>query len=295
MWTRVQLKENAKRKLRNYYWLAVAVCLVVSFLGGGGGVPSASVNNSMNANQVLEHSEGADVSREITSDPFGGMRQFLKDYEVPGYEYSYNFTPLIVLVVAIVVLFALAIGIAISVFVANPIIVGARKFFINAGSGNQPRIGDVFFAFKGEYYLNIVKVMFIYNLKIFAWSLLLIIPGIVKSYEYSMIPYLLAEDPLMSSKDAFAMTKRMTDGEKFDIFVLGLSFLGWMLLIYIATMIPIFIIPFIGLIVGALVAQAGSILLNPYIFATMTELYFALKAKIYYTDNNVQGGYDEVC
>ncbi|MBR6396545.1 MAG: hypothetical protein IKS09_06220, partial [Lachnospiraceae bacterium] len=84
MWTRVQLKENAKRKLRNYYWLAVAVCLVVSFLGGGGGVPSTSVNNSMNANQVLEHSEGTDVSREIASDPFGGMREFLKDYEVPG-------------------------------------------------------------------------------------------------------------------------------------------------------------------------------------------------------------------
>ena len=119
MWTRVQLKENAKRKLRNYYWLAVAVCLVVSFLGGGGGVSTASVNNGMNANQVLEPSDGADVSREITSDPFGGMRDFLKDYEVPGYEYSYNFTPLIVLVVAVVVLFALAIGIALSVFVAK--------------------------------------------------------------------------------------------------------------------------------------------------------------------------------
>ena len=59
----------------------------------------------------------------------------------------------------------------------------------------------------------------------FLWSLLLIIPGIVKSYEYRMIPYLLADHPEMSKDEAFAASKAMIDGNKWDAFVLDFSFI----------------------------------------------------------------------
>lgn len=65
------------------------------------------------------------------------------------------------------------------------------------------------------------------------WMLCLIIPGIVKSYEYKMIPYILAENPQISRKRAFELSKQMMDGQKGDAFVLDLSFIGWEFLSFI--------------------------------------------------------------
>ena len=76
-------------------------------------------------------------------------------------------------------------------------------------------------------YKNIVKIMFIRNLKIFLWSLLLIIPGIVKGYEYRMIPYLLAENPELTANEAITRSKEMMDGNKWRLFCLNFSFIGW--------------------------------------------------------------------
>ena len=82
----------------------------------------------------------------------------------------------------------------------------------------------MFSIFDGQY-LNIVKIAFITDVKIILWSLLLIIPGIVKSYEYSMIPYILAENPSLSTKEVFQRTYELTSNRKMDLFILDLSFL----------------------------------------------------------------------
>ena len=62
------------------------------------------------------------------------------------------------------------------------------------------------------------------------WSLLLVIPGIIKAYSYSMAPYILAENPDMAANDAIKESMRIMDGHKMDLFVLQLSFIGWMIL-----------------------------------------------------------------
>ena len=62
------------------------------------------------------------------------------------------------------------------------------------------------------------------------WSLLFVIPGIIKSYEYRMIPYILSENPNISRKRAFEISKQMMKGNKWDTFVLDLSFIGWQIL-----------------------------------------------------------------
>ena len=72
--------------------------------------------------------------------------------------------------------------------------------------------------------------MFLMGLKVFLWSLLLVIPGIIKAYAYFLTPYILAEYPNVSAKDATALSDKMTKGYKMDIFVAELSFLGWILL-----------------------------------------------------------------
>ena len=73
-------------------------------------------------------------------------------------------------------------------------------------------------AFGSGSYLKIVGTMFLRGLYIFLWSLLLFIPGIIKSYEYRMVPYLLAECPEMGNSEAFRISKEMMYGQKMEAF-----------------------------------------------------------------------------
>jgi hypothetical protein len=113
-------------------------------------------------------------------------------------------------------------------FVFNPLEVGCMRFFLR-NLNQRAEVKEVAFAYDNNY-LESVKTLFLRDLFILLWSLLLIIPGIYKSYEYRMIPYLMAEDPTMTKDRAFAESKRMMDGQKWNAFVLDLSFLGWNIL-----------------------------------------------------------------
>ena len=93
----------------------------------------------------------------------------------------------------------------------------------------------------------------------YLWSLLFVIPGIIKGYEYRMIPYILAENPGIDYREAFAASKQMMDGNKWKAFVLDLSFFGWNFLsIFTCGILAIFYV-------------------MPYIYMTNAELYVALK------------------
>ena len=108
-------------------------------------------------------------------------------------------------------------------------------------------------------YKSMVKTMFFRDLYVFLWTLLLVIPGIVKAYQYMMIPYLLAENPEMTKEQAFAESKRMMSGQKWRAFVLDLSFIGWEIL---------------SLLTFGLV---GIFYVNPYRDSTHAALYEKLR------------------
>ena len=143
------------------------------------------------------------------------------------------------------------------IFVANVISVGNANYYIQNHNENPP-LSTVFNAFKRNY-LNIVKIMLIRDIKLILWTFLLVVPGIIKNYEYCMIPYILAENPDIPTNDAFAQTKQMTTGQKMDIFILELSFIGWRIL-------------------GIICCGIGSLFVNPYVDATDAELYYSLKS-----------------
>lgn len=146
-------------------------------------------------------------------------------------------------------------------FIGYPLMVGMNRFFMeNRLFGSK--IESLFWVFKSGGYLNIVKTMFLLNLKVLLWSFLFIIPGIIKSYEYFMVPYILAENPKISSKRAFELSKEMTRDEKFDIFLLGLSFIGWIIL-------------------GSITCGIGLLFLEPYVQATYAELYQVEREKVH--------------
>lgn len=161
------------------------------------------------------------------------------------------------------VLIAMVVGVLFSVFVSNPVTVGKCRYFMESRVGNAP-FSSLFSAFGGPAYRNVVKVMFMKNLFIFLWSLLFVIPGIYKAYQYRMVDYLMAENPYMTYQRALELSRQMTDGEKFNIFILELSFFGWLFLVALACGIGVFFV-------------------NPYIEATFAELYAALRAKAFAT------------
>ena len=137
--------------------------------------------------------------------------------------------------------------------------VGGRSFYIE-NLYAVPGVGKLLSAFRSGYYGNVVKTMFFRDLFTFLWSLLFIIPGIIKSYEYKMVPYLLAEYPDMDRKEVFARSRDMMYGQKWNTFVLDLSFIPWNILSTIT----------FGLV--------GLFYVSPYQDATYAELYDALAA-----------------
>ena len=151
------------------------------------------------------------------------------------------------------------VGLLYSIFIGDVIRVGEQYYFIKNHYGN-PALNEIFKGFK-ENYLNVVKIMLIMELKIMLWLLLLVVPGIIKTYEYSMIPYLLAENPNITADEAFSLSKQMTTGQKMNLFVLDLSFLGWYFL-------------------GFLCFGIGALFVKPYDVAAFTEVYLILKESV---------------
>lgn len=122
------------------------------------------------------------------------------------------------------------VGIAVSVFLIPAITIGAMQFSLLAYSGKDPEVSDLFGPFSKEKFLHVVGGYWYMSLFIFLWSLLLVIPGIVKSIAYSMAPYILMNEPEVSATEALERSKQMTNGHKWEIFVFYLSFIGWSLL-----------------------------------------------------------------
>ena len=149
-------------------------------------------------------------------------------------------------------------------YVFNPMGVGCARFFVK--DINEPAtLNELTYAFDHSY-MNVVKIMFMKQLKIFGWTLLFIVPGIIKSYEYRMIPYIVAENPDISYDDAFATTKRMMNGNKWNTFVLDLSFIGWNLLsaCTLGLLSVFFVGPYIRLTDAALYEKLSVLTNDPY-------------------------------
>lgn len=129
-------------------------------------------------------------------------------------------------IIAVVVGGVMIVSALLGIFLFNPLEVGGCRFFME-NSEYQPTVGRLGFAFQKGMYGKTVLTLFLRKLFIALWSLLLIVPGIVKAYEYRMVPYLLADDPNMTRQDAFRLSKELMYGQKWNTFVLDLSFLGW--------------------------------------------------------------------
>lgn len=100
--------------------------------------------------------------------------------------------------------------------------------YLNITEGKKPVFTDVFVCF--DSFVEAIVISVLESLFVLLWSLLFIIPGIVKAYSYAMALYIVADDPSVPALEAIDRSKKMMDGHKMELFMLDLSFIGWILL-----------------------------------------------------------------
>ena len=115
--------------------------------------------------------------------------------------------------------------------------------YMGVSDGRKPEVGDLFSQIRNV--LPAFCTTFLVGLFTFLWSLLLIVPGIIKGCSYSQAMYILAENPGISPTEAINRSKAMMDGHKMEYFLLGLSFIGWSILgIFTLGILYIWLIPY---------------------------------------------------
>lgn len=141
-----------------------------------------------------------------------------------------------------------SIPLIIGMFLIGPLSVGVAHvllYFIRNPEG-EDNFELLFEAFK-QNFVNSAITTLIVAILVFLWSLLFIIPGIIKSYSYSMTRFILADEPDISPLDAIAKSQKMMQGHKMELFLLSFSYFGWYLLGLLTFGISVFYIrPFVN-------------------------------------------------
>lgn len=133
---------------------------------------------------------------------------------------------------------------------------GGSWVYLKIARDEEISVGNIFYGFEDLW--TAIKAHFFMNLFIWLWSLLLIIPGIIKAYAYSMTFFILAENKGMPVLEAITLSRNMMDGHKMDLFLLTLSFIGWFILVVITFGI-------------------AGIWVYPYFYATWANFYLSVK------------------
>lgn len=246
MWSREILKNRAKAVLKISYWNAFLVSLVIAIMGG-------SDNSSINFNWNSGNHRSMD-----------GFTPFSKNIT--------GIFPFLLLITTVVIILIILFAIVFRIFLGYTLEVGGRRYFVQSAQYNID-MNNLGYGFTNGKYLNIVKTMLWRSIKTFLYFLLLIVPGIIKTYAYRMVPYILSDNPGISCSRALELSDKMTDGDKMDMWILDLSFIGWYIL-------------------GSLLLLVGVIFVMPYENATKAELYLVLRK-----DALDQGicSYEELC
>lgn len=220
MWTRQDLKYKAKIAFKANYWKSVLVAFLATILTG-----AATASQSKENVENIANGYNPDLWQVLA---IGGLA--------------------IILVIAVIL---------IDIFLVNPLRVGCNNFFLCNRRNSNTDLYALEIGFKSNYKNNVV-VMFMTQLYIALWSLLFVIPGIYKHYQYYLVEYILSENPNIDYHDAMETSKRLMNGHKLNTLILELSFLGWYLL---------------GCLTFGLVNLFYT---QPYFEATRAELYIAL-------------------
>lgn len=144
----------------------------------------------------------------------------------------------------------------IGTLITLPITFALTVAFLRVKRGGTIGVKDLFAYYNGRVFITMVLKTFCTIL----WSLLLFIPGIIKAYSYAMTEYIMIDNPELSGHRAIEASMQMMEGKKMKLFLLDLSFIGWIIL-------------------TILTCGLGAVLLEPYIDTAHAAFYEDLKAQ----------------
>ena len=197
-------RQKAREVLKGKWGIAVLAGLLASLLCG---TTSSGVNFDFNINTSdIQSIDVEQLIQNLIPQPFRGVL-------VGG----------VLAVLAIGLVFA-----AVYYVIGSVVGVGYAQFNLDLHDQNNPAIGTMFSRFSMWKTTAVTRLL--RDVYVLLWSLLLIIPGIVASYSYSMAEFILAENPGLKPKEALARSKELMHGNKWRLYCLHLSFIGWALL-----------------------------------------------------------------
>ena len=286
MWKRKVMKKKARISMKQNYWRMISVCFLAAMLAGA--YPSSttflgsqalipSIERRVSAPFASEDTN-SEVITEIVrrlfhgtfiSDFMASPASFLADMLVDlGPTSTSAFFSLLRAVNNFLTeswdisTFLLILGVIVSLlyhfFISNMLLVGERRYFLEAHSYRQAPISKIFFLYKLRCIAGPAWILFCRTVFQLLWGLT-IVGGVIKYYEYRMIPFILAENPKISRRDAFFLSRQLMQHSKWKLFKMHVSFIGW---------------KFLSLLTFGIL---DLVFVNPYMSASEAELYLTLR------------------
>ena len=246
-------RADAREALRGRWPIAILTGFVASLIGAHIATSGGGSSNSNN-----------DSTRAV-----------VRDFQATEFWLQYR-----TLIIAAIVL--LVIWLIVTIVIGGAGKLGYATFNLKLVDNKDVALADLFSQFHrlGDGFC----MNFLMGLYTLLWTLLFIIPGLIKTYSYAMTPYILAENPGMTATDAITESRRIMDGNKWRLFCLGFSFIGWGLLCAAPTLIALFIVSrmaietqnlavLLWIIPASIPSFIGSLFLNPYQEAAWAAFY----------------------
>jgi len=293
MWKRKNLKRNAKHDLKQNYWGIVITCVLFAILLGFFSNPVSNAEKTANVfTQKYDHQAGENTkiaatgrteevsNSEIVDEFLGGagmdndgakkwtsgvLSVFARNTMgsgnlIYGIMNSINqmafhdrVSP------GIIIAIGTLLGLFLMIFVQNVLQAGFCRYMLEIRTYSHTRINRLLFPWSVRRGGKIARILLLKDIYQFLWSLTFI-GGVIKRYSYRMVPYIAAENPDISARDAITLSRSMMQGNKWQAFMLDLSFIPWKLLNLVTFNI------------------LGILFLTPYTYFTDTELYMFLRA-----------------
>ncbi len=253
MYNRKQLKKNARGVIKRSYWVVVMVCFIMAMLTSAYSGSMSAANSYDSENETTEavankitYNDNVEVLNQLSdkliknapeslqntigwankflANTFSGNSSFMSVARlINSASYSHAVFLIVFLTCGIVIMLAY------NIFVQGVLTISEKRVFLETRSCEKVRIGRLFMAWRHHISLHYAWISLKKYIFLFLWSLT-IIGGVIKSYEYTMVDFIAAENPALGAKDVFRLSKKMMHGNKWRLFVLDLSMLGWVLL-----------------------------------------------------------------
>lgn len=193
MWSISEVKERGKEAFKRNYWNSVIVAFLLGLLTSGATASASSQTDSEGLQTQL-----------LLMDP----------------------AVLTILIGSLTTI--MIVSVLLKIFLFNPLKVGGYRFFKKNVEEDGATLGVISEGFNG--YGHIFITLFLRDLFLALWTMLLIVPGIIKGYSYRMVPYILKDNPELSATEVITKSRELMDGNKWRAFVFDLSFIGWFIL-----------------------------------------------------------------